>query len=352
MRVFTAALATETNTFSPIFIDRRGFEGSLYAPPGQHPGDADALHRADHGGAAGLPGEGLDAGRGDGRLGGPGGARQPGDLRVAARRDPRAARARRCRSMRWCSGCTGRWSRRATTTRRATCSRGCAGWSGRTCCVCAELDPHSHLTAKRVAAADFFTVFKEFPHTDFVERAEDLWRIAVDTLEGRVRPVMSVFDCRMIDVFPTSREPMRGFVDRMLAIERDDPLVLSLSAIHGFMAGRRAGDGDEDDRGHRRRAPSTARRWRERLGMELFANRGTAHDADGGRDGGGGAGDGGAGGAGGHRRRLGQSRRRDGGRCDRRPARADGAGGRGRGGRDDLGSDGGAALLAWPGRGR
>ena len=120
--------------------------------------------------------------------------------------------------------------------------------------VCAELDPHSHLTAKRVAAADFFTVFKEFPHTDFVERAEDLWRIAVDTLEGRVRPVMSVFDCRMIDVFPTSREPMRGFVDRMLAIEREDPKVLSLSAIHGFMAGRRAGDGDEDDRGDRRRA--------------------------------------------------------------------------------------------------
>src|SRR3954466_14130749 len=37
MRIFTAALATETNTFSPIFIDRRGFEASLYAPPGQHP---------------------------------------------------------------------------------------------------------------------------------------------------------------------------------------------------------------------------------------------------------------------------------------------------------------------------
>ncbi|MFN7092679.1 MAG: M81 family metallopeptidase, partial [Allorhizobium sp.] len=37
MRIFTAALATETNTFSPICIDRRAFEDSLYAPPGQHP---------------------------------------------------------------------------------------------------------------------------------------------------------------------------------------------------------------------------------------------------------------------------------------------------------------------------
>src|SRR5690349_7326221 len=37
LRIFTAALATETNTFAPICIDRRAFEESLYAPPGQHP---------------------------------------------------------------------------------------------------------------------------------------------------------------------------------------------------------------------------------------------------------------------------------------------------------------------------
>ena len=37
MRVFTAALATETNTFSPIAIDIRAFEASLYARAGEHP---------------------------------------------------------------------------------------------------------------------------------------------------------------------------------------------------------------------------------------------------------------------------------------------------------------------------
>ena len=37
MRIFTAVLATETNTFSPICVDRRAFEASLYAPPGEHP---------------------------------------------------------------------------------------------------------------------------------------------------------------------------------------------------------------------------------------------------------------------------------------------------------------------------
>src|SRR5690606_36102455 len=103
--------------------------------------------------------------------------------------------------------------------------------------VCAELDPHSHLTAQRAEAADFFVYFKEFPHTDFVDRARALWSIAVRTLKKAVRPVMSVFDCRMIDVFPTSKQPMRGFVDRLFALEKSESGLLSLSVVHGFMAG-------------------------------------------------------------------------------------------------------------------
>ena len=105
--------------------------------------------------------------------------------------------------------------------------------------VCAELDPHSHLTGKRVAAADFFVVFKEFPHTDFVDRARgSVVASRCGTLRGEIKPVMSVFDCRMIDVFPTSqaadarlRRPADG------AARRHDPDMLSISVIHGFMAG-------------------------------------------------------------------------------------------------------------------
>ena len=37
MRIFTASLATETNTFSPVPTDRASFEMAFYAPPGQHP---------------------------------------------------------------------------------------------------------------------------------------------------------------------------------------------------------------------------------------------------------------------------------------------------------------------------
>src|SRR5215217_5553627 len=37
MKIFTASLATETNTFSPVPTDRASFEMAFYAGPGQHP---------------------------------------------------------------------------------------------------------------------------------------------------------------------------------------------------------------------------------------------------------------------------------------------------------------------------
>jgi microcystin degradation protein MlrC len=101
--------------------------------------------------------------------------------------------------------------------------------------VAAELDPHSHLTKKRVANADILAAFLEFPHTDFFERAEHVVDLALRAVRGDIRPVMAAFDCRMIDIFPTSREPMRGFVDRLRAKQGENG-VLSLSLIHGFMA--------------------------------------------------------------------------------------------------------------------
>ena len=37
MRMFVAALGTETNTFAPLPVDRDAFERAFYAPPGTHP---------------------------------------------------------------------------------------------------------------------------------------------------------------------------------------------------------------------------------------------------------------------------------------------------------------------------
>lgn len=273
MRIFTAALATETNTFSPICIDRRAFEESLYAPPGEHP-ETPTLCTAP-----------ITVGR---RV-----CREKGWTLIegtAAWADPAGLINRQAyESLRdeildqltaalpvdaVVMGLHGAMVADGYLDPEGDLLARIRAIVGPDVLVCAELDPHSHLTQQRVAAADFFVVFKEFPHTDFVDRAEDLWAIAVDTLEGRVQPVMSVFDCRMIDVFPTSREPMRSFVDRLKAIEADDPDVLSLSVIHGFMAGDVPEMGTKTiaiTNGKREKGEKLART----LGLELYAKRGT-----------------------------------------------------------------------------
>ena len=96
-----------------------------------------------------------------------------------------------------------------------------------------ELDLHCHLTRAKVAAATAIVIYKEYPHVDVTERAEELWRIVEGTLAGRIRPTMALHDCRMLGIFPTTREPVRGLVDRMSALEGKDGIV-SVSLAHGF----------------------------------------------------------------------------------------------------------------------
>ncbi|MBO9100940.1 MULTISPECIES: M81 family metallopeptidase [unclassified Rhizobium] len=273
MRIFTAALATETNTFSPICVDRRAFEASLYAPPGEHP-ETPTLCTAPITVGRRVTGEkGWELIEGTAAWADPAGLLNRstyealrdevlGQLHAAM---PVDAVVLGLHGAMVAAGYEDAEGDILTRIRELV---------GADVPICAELDPHSHLTDKRLSAADLFVCFKEFPHTDFVDRAEDLWRITVDMLEGRVKPVMSVFDCRMIDVFPTSRDPMRSFIDRIMKIERDDADILSISVVHGFMAG------DVPEMGtkvlvvtndNREKGEMLARR----LGLELFASRGT-----------------------------------------------------------------------------
>jgi len=96
-----------------------------------------------------------------------------------------------------------------------------------------ELDLHCHFTELMQRSADVIVAFKEYPHIDEKERGQELYRILVETAAGRVRPVTAVFDCRMVGLWHTTREPMKSFVARMQALEAE-PRVLSVSLGHGF----------------------------------------------------------------------------------------------------------------------
>ena len=261
MRVFTAALATETNTFSPIFIDRRGFEGSLYAPPGQHPETPTLCTAPITVGRRVCREKGWTLVEGTAAWADPAGLVNRDDLRSRSATRSSASLARRCPSMRWCWGCTARWSPRATTTRRATFSRasgddragraalrrarpaqppdGEAGGGGGLLHRVQGISPH------RLRGPGGGPVADRGRHARGAGAAGD---VGVRLPDDRRLPDLARADAGL-------RRPDAG--DRAGrsagAVAFGDP------RLHG---GRRAGDGDEDDRGHRRRAPSMARRWR------------------------------------------------------------------------------------------
>ncbi len=99
--------------------------------------------------------------------------------------------------------------------------------------VGAELDPHNHLTPAMVDNADLLIAYKEYPHTDVLDRAMELVDLCAAQVQGKVRPVAAVVDCDMAVIMHTSRQPARGFVDRIQALEGRDG-ILSISVSHGF----------------------------------------------------------------------------------------------------------------------
>lgn len=134
-----------------------------------------------------------------------------------------------------------------------------------------ELDLHCHLSQELIDAATAVITYKEYPHVDYVERAAELFTIIADTAEGKIQPTSALYDCNMIGVFHTSNPHMRAFVDQISTLEGQDG-VLSLSLAHCFPWG------DVADLGVRMLAitdndPAQAAALAERLGKEMQAMR-------------------------------------------------------------------------------
>lgn len=97
----------------------------------------------------------------------------------------------------------------------------------------AELDLHCHYTPRMHRHADIIIAYKEYPHTDSIERLHELYALLVQQAAGRIRATTAMVDCRMIGIWHTTREPMISFVKRMQSFEGRDG-VLSVSLGHGF----------------------------------------------------------------------------------------------------------------------
>lgn len=96
-----------------------------------------------------------------------------------------------------------------------------------------ELDLHCNISDEMLDNATVIMACKEYPHTDFAARAHDLFGLIERAAKGEIKPVMSFVRIPMLNLFFTTREPMRGLVDRTTAMEGKDG-VLSVTLCHGF----------------------------------------------------------------------------------------------------------------------
>lgn len=234
MRVFTASLATETNTFAPLYVDRTAFESAFYCPPGTHPETPTLCSAPIVAARRRAVSEGYELLEGTATWAEPAGlvsregyeslrdeildqlqAALPVDIVLLGLHGAMVAQGY--------DDCEGDLIAQVRAL------------AGPDCVIGVELDMHCHLSAAMVEGADIIIAFKEFPHTDFLPRAEDLLELCLRTARGEVRPASAVFDCRGLAAFMTSREPGRGFVDRIKWLEGRDG-ILSISVAHGFQA--------------------------------------------------------------------------------------------------------------------
>ena len=271
MRIFAASIGTETNTFAPMPTALESFHESFYAAPGEHPDDAKlctaplwvARRRAKAEGwtliegscsfaePAGLVSRGAYETLRDEVL---------GQLRDAMPVDAVLLGLHGAMVADGYDDCEGDLIERVRAMVGATTPIG------------VELDPHCHMTEKRVKNATLIICFKEFPHTDFVARGEEVVELTLQAVRGQIKPVMSLYDCRMIGSYPTTLQPMRGFVDKISSLEGKDG-ILSISIAHCFPYA------DVPEMGSRILVVSDDRReagdrLAEQLGQEFFAMRG------------------------------------------------------------------------------
>lgn len=97
----------------------------------------------------------------------------------------------------------------------------------------ALLDPHCHLSEAMLQEATVLVMFKEYPHSDILERARELVTLCARTVAGSVRPVMAMADTGILDIIHTTRVPGSELVRELQALE-SRPGILSASVAHGF----------------------------------------------------------------------------------------------------------------------
>lgn len=189
MRVFVAALGTETNTFSPIPTGLGSFEEYLWFPAGTHPEEPRFFTAPIVAARRRAASDKLTVIEGLAAFAAPAGPTTRhawetlrdqilGELGAALPVDVVLLSLHGAMVADGYDDCEGDLLARV----RSVVGPGVV--------VGAELDLHCHLTETMVRASDLLVFYKEYPHTDTYARAEELVDLALRTARGEIRPRM------------------------------------------------------------------------------------------------------------------------------------------------------------------
>ena len=95
------------------------------------------------------------------------------------------------------------------------------------------LDLHANLSAQMLEHATILLTCKEYPHTDFGDRAVELFDMVEAAAGGGIHPVTSRVQVPMMRPFRTNFAPFRRLLQEVEVREQLDG-VLSISLVHGF----------------------------------------------------------------------------------------------------------------------
>jgi microcystin degradation protein MlrC len=234
MHIYLAALAHETNSFSPLPTTLRSFEEGILVRPGM-----DAAARAK---AHDFPGYGflieVARERGDRVSAGLCAWAQPGGpVSRAVYEDLRQELLAGLRE-------AGPVDAVVLVLHGAMIAHGYPDCEGDLlACVRAQVGPgvpvgalldlHATVTPRMVASGAVLVACKEYPHTDYRERTRELHAILARMAAGGLRPATLLRPVPMLGLFGTGEAPMRALLARVWAWEAE-PGILSISLIHGF----------------------------------------------------------------------------------------------------------------------
>ena len=233
LKVFLAALAHETNSFSPIPTTTGSFKSSLLYRPGDVLGETQARQFPGYGDA-------LDIGSqsGDEIVKGTCAWTQPsgplsrkayeflrdeilGQLRAACPVDAVFLVLHGAMMAEGYPDCEGDILQKARDLVGADVPVG------------ALLDLHGNMSQAMIDSGAIIIACKEYPHTDYPQRARELYSLLAGVARGRPMPRTLLRRVPMMALLGTTVSPMSEFVRRMEASEGSQG-ILSVSAMHGF----------------------------------------------------------------------------------------------------------------------